>query len=108
MSRLMAMYSSVLTSALITLISSAPSRDLRLVGISTTPHRSVSSCWLGGVVFHVSKFFHVLMFYIGLLIVRLWFMSDIVLFTDRLYCIHLFSCIAASLFNKLTYLQHMN
>ena len=54
MSRLMAMYSSVLTSAL---ISSAPSRDLRLVGISTTPHRSVSSCWLGGLVFHVSKFF---------------------------------------------------
>ena len=31
-------------------------------------------------------------------------MSDIVLFIDRLYCIDLFSCIAASLFNKLTYL----
>jgi len=32
------------------------------------------------------------------------FMSDIVLLIDRLYCIDLFSCIAASLFNKLTYL----
>jgi len=31
-------------------------------------------------------------------------MSDIVLLTDWLYCIDLFSCIAASLFNKLTYL----
>ena len=31
-------------------------------------------------------------------------MSDIVLLIDRLYCIDLFSCIAASLFNKLTYL----
>jgi len=31
-------------------------------------------------------------------------MSDIVLFTDWLYCIDLFSCKAASLFNKLTYL----
>jgi len=30
--------------------------------------------------------------------------SDIVLLIDRLYCIDLFSCIAASLFNKLTYL----
>jgi len=36
--------------------------------------------------------------------VRLCFMSDIVLLIDRLYCIDLFSCIAASLFNKLTYL----
>jgi len=35
------------------------------------------------VVFHVFKcFFHVFMFYVGLLIVRLCFMSDIVLFTD--------------------------
>ena len=33
------------------------------------------------------------------------FMSDIVLLIDRLYCIDLFSCIAASLFNKLTYLH---
>ena len=32
------------------------------------------------------------------------FMSDIVLLIDWLYCIDLFSCIAASLFNKLTYL----
>ena len=32
-------------------------------------------------------------------------MSDIVLLIDRLYCIDLFSCIAASLFNKLTYLH---
>jgi len=31
-------------------------------------------------------------------------MSDIVLLIDRLYCIDLFSYIAASLFNKLTYL----
>jgi len=31
-------------------------------------------------------------------------MSDIVLLIDRLYCIDLFSCIAASLINKLTYL----
>jgi len=31
-------------------------------------------------------------------------MIDIVLLIDRLYCIDLFSCIAASLFNKLTYL----
>ena len=36
--------------------------------------------------------------------VRLCFISDTSLFTDRLYCIDLFSCIAASLFNKLTYL----
>ena len=38
------------------------------------------------------------------MIVRLYFMSDIVLFIDWLYCIDLFSCKAASLFNKLTYL----
>ena len=31
-------------------------------------------------------------------------MSDIVLFIDWLYCIDLFGCRAASLFNKLTYL----
>jgi len=35
--------------------------------------------------------------------VRLCFMSDIALFIDWLYCIDLFSCIAASLFNKLFY-----
>ena len=40
--------------------------------------------------------------FIGLLIVRLCFMSDIVLFIDWLYCIDLFSCVAASVFNKLT------
>jgi len=42
--------------------------------------------------------FHVFMFYVGLLIVRLCFISDILLFIDLL------SSIAASLFNKLTYL----
>ena len=36
-------------------------------------------------------------------ITRLCFMSDIALLIDWLYCIDLFSCIAASLFNKLTY-----
>jgi len=36
--------------------------------------------------------------FLGLLIVQLWFMSDSLLFLD------LFSCIAANLFNKLTYL----
>ena len=49
-------------------------------------------------------YFHVFMVYVGLLIVWLCFMSDIVLFIDWLYCFDLFSCIAASLFNKLTYL----
>jgi len=44
------------------------------------------------------------MVYVGLLIVWLCFVSDIVLFIDWLYCFDLFSCIAASLFNKLTYL----
>ena len=39
-----------------------------------------------------------------LLVVRLCFMSDIVLLIDGLYCIDLFSCISARLFNKLTYL----
>jgi len=41
-------------------------------------------------------FFHVFMFYVGLLIAWLCFIRDILLFID------LFSCIAASLFNKLT------
>jgi len=40
-------------------------------------------------------FFRVLCFFVGLLIVRLCFIGDILLFID------LFSCIAASLFNKL-------
>jgi len=45
------------------------------------------------------------MFLVGLAtVVRLCFTSDIVLLIDWLYCIDLFSCIAASLFNKLTYL----
>ena len=35
--------------------------------------------------------------------VRLCFTSDTVLFIHWLYCIDLFSCIAASVFNKLTY-----
>jgi len=52
-------------------------------------------------------FFHAFMFYVGLLIVRLCFMNDIVLFIDWLYCIDLFSCIGASVFNKLTYLLTM-
>ena len=44
------------------------------------------------------------MFLVGLAtVVRLCFMSDIVLLIDWLYCIDLFSCIAASVFNKLTY-----
>ena len=46
------------------------------------------------VVFHV---FFVFLCFVGLLIVRLCFISDILLFID------LFSCIAASLFNKLSY-----
>ena len=37
------------------------------------------------------------MFDVGLLIVRLCFMSDVVLFIDWLYCIDLFSGIAADL-----------
>jgi len=49
-------------------------------------------------------FFHVFMFDVGLLIVRLCFMSDTVFFIDWMYSIDLFSCIAASLFNKITYL----
>jgi len=45
------------------------------------------------------------MFLVGLAtVVRLCFTSDIVLLIDWLYCIDLFSCIAASVFNKLTYL----
>jgi len=57
--------------------------------------------------FNVFYFFHAFMFYVGLLIVRLCFMNDIVLFIDWLYCIDLFSCIGASVFNKLTYLLTM-
>jgi len=54
-------------------------------------------------VFYVFSCFK--MFLVGLATVeRLCFMSDIVLLIDRLYCIDLFSCIAASLFNKLTLL----
>ena len=41
-------------------------------------------------------------FNVGLLIVRLCFMNDILLFID------LFSCIAGSLFNKLTYLLYLH
>jgi len=55
------------------------------------------------LVTYLLTFLH-FMFYVGLLIVRLCFMSDIVLFIDWLYSIDLFSCIAANLFNKLTYL----
>jgi len=51
-------------------------------------------------------FFMFLMRYVGLLIARLCFMSDTVLFIHCLYCIDLFSCIAASLFNKLTSLYY--
>ena len=53
-------------------------------------------------VSHVFMFFMFFMFYVGLLIVRLCFKNDIVLFVDWLYCIDLFSCIAASVFDKLT------
>ena len=58
-------------------------------------------------MFRVVYVFFVLlkMFLVGrATVVRLCFMSDIVLLIDRLYCIDLFSCIAASLFNKLTLL----
>jgi len=51
-----------------------------------------------GLFVHSAVVFHVFMFYLGLLIMQLCFISDILLFID------LFSCIAASLFNKLTYL----
>ena len=45
------------------------------------------------------------MFLVGLAtVVRLCFTSDNMLLIDWLYCIDLFSCIAASVFNKLTYL----
>jgi len=57
-----------------------------------------------GLFVHSAVVFHVFMFYVGLLIVRLRFMSGIVSFIDCLYCIDLFSCIATSVFNKLTYL----
>jgi len=58
-----------------------------------------------GIFVHSAVVFHVFKFYVGLLIVQLCFMSDIVFywFIDWLYCIDLFTCIAASLFNKLTY-----
>jgi len=62
---------------------------------------------LSAVVFRFFLcFFRVFkMFLVGLAtVVRLSFMSDIVLLIDCLYCIDLFSCIAASLFNKLTLL----
>ena len=61
---------------------------------------------LSAVVFRFLCFFRVFkMFLVGLAtIVRLCFTSDIVLLIDWLYCIDLFSCIAASVFNKLTYL----
>jgi len=45
------------------------------------------------------------MFLVGLAtVLRLCFTSDNVLLIDWLYCIDLFSCIAASVFSKLTYL----
>jgi len=61
---------------------------------------------LSAVVFRFLCFFRVFkMFLVGLAtVVRLCFTSDIVLLIDWLYCIDLFNCIAASLFNKLTYL----
>jgi len=61
---------------------------------------------LSAVVFRFLMFFSCFkMFLVGLAtVLRLCFMSDIVLLIDRLYCIDLFSCIAASLFNKLTLL----
>ena len=61
---------------------------------------------LSAVVFRFYVFFRVFkMFLVGLAtVVRLCFMSDIVLLIDWLYCIDLFSCLAASLFNKLTLL----
>ena len=61
---------------------------------------------LSAVVFRFFMFFRVFkMFLVGLAtVVRLCFTSDIVLLIDCLYCTDLFSCIAASVFNKLTYL----
>jgi len=57
----------------------------------------LQSCFVFLCFFRVSK-----MFLVGLAnVVRLCFTSDIVLLIDWLYCIDLFSCIAASLFNKL-------
>jgi len=55
------------------------------------PEFGVGRTWL---------FFHVFMFYVGLLIVRLCFMGNIALFIDWLYSVDLFSCIAASLFKE--------
>jgi len=58
----------------------------------------LQSCFVFLCFFRVFK-----MFIVGLAtVVRLCFMSDIVLLIHWLYCIDLFSCIAASLFNKLT------
>ena len=55
----------------------------------------LQSCFVFLMFFRVFK-----MFLVGLAtVVRLCFMSDIVLLVDSLYCIHLFSCVAASLFN---------
>jgi len=49
------------------------------------------------------------MFLVGLAtVVRLCFTSDTVLLIDWLYCIDLFSCIAASVFNKLTYFAYLS
>jgi len=60
----------------------------------------LQSCFVFLMFFRVFK-----MFLVGLAtVVRLCFMCDIVLLIDWLYCIDLFSCIAASLFNKLTLL----
>ena len=60
----------------------------------------LQSCFVFLCFFRVFK-----MFLVGLAtVVRLCFMSDIVLLIDWLHCIDLFSCIAASLFNKLTLL----
>ena len=58
------------------------------------------------VMFRFLCFFRVFkMFLVGLAtVVRLCFTSDIVLSINWLYCIDLFSCIAASVFNKLTLL----
>jgi len=62
---------------------------------------------LSAVVFRFfNVFFRVFkMFLVSLAtVVRLCFTSDTVLLIDWLFCIDLFSCIAASVFNKLTYL----
>ena len=61
---------------------------------------SMQSCFVFLCFFRVFK-----IFLVGLAtVVRLCLTSDIVLLIDWLYCINLFSSIAASLFNKLTLL----